>query len=139
MSTHTQSLHEAKVVWDELLALCVPFVTQGSYCMVEDTVLSSPLDALAAFWKFQPSKDFCSDEDREFLGLTQHRGGYLLRTGSDNKKLLDTNVTATFDREYNKLFKGGKRTYKEHKVTYARDQGEAMKKAADEGIKALGM
>lgn len=80
------SFHEVKTVWDEIITLCVPFVTNSSYCIVEDTVLGTPMDALRIFFNVtKESQDFCIDADREYFGLSQHRGGYLKRISTDSK------------------------------------------------------
>jgi hypothetical protein len=105
------SFHEAKTVWMELWNLCLPFASNNSYCIVEDTVLKSPMDALRNFWRTEESKDFCIDSDREFMGITQHRGGYIRRT--------DTKHRAQPDAARQHVFA---RTFKENYIYKARDQ-----------------
>jgi cephalosporin hydroxylase len=92
--------HEIKTVWDELLALCVPHVTNSSYCIIEDTVLGTPFDALRIFFTLPHSTDFCIDQDREYFGLSQHRGGYLKRRSVDHKSSVEQKVVDTINSLY---------------------------------------
>ena len=65
-ATQTQQVVEA-----ELDAYCKPFVTPGSYCLVEDGKLSrmgaygGPLQAVQKFLKANP--DFTADRSRELM------------------------------------------------------------------------
>lgn len=92
--------HECKNVWDELLSLCLPYVTNSSYCIVEDTVLGTPFDALRVFFNLTEASDFCIDGDREYFGISQHRGGYLRRVDTTYKKLMPKEIVEGINRVF---------------------------------------
>ncbi len=79
------SLHTAEHVARELERYS-PFVTPGSYIVVQDTHVrdffpgssqSEPIEAVEAFVKTHP--EFVQDTDRERLLLSAYRGGFLKR------------------------------------------------------------
>ena len=83
---HTASVHPVQNnVAAELDAYCSRFVTNNSYCIVEDTKLSrmtikgGPLEAIWAFLGTRQGQDFEVDQGRE-LFYSQHVLGYLRRT-----------------------------------------------------------
>jgi hypothetical protein len=92
--------HETKNVWDELLSLCLPHVTNSSYCIVEDTVLGTPFDALRVFFNLTEASDFCIDGDREYFGISQHRGGYLKRIDTAHKTLMPKAIVEGINRVF---------------------------------------
>jgi hypothetical protein len=98
----SHSGHEIKNVWDELLSLCLPFVSNSSYCIVEDTVLGTPFDALRVFFNLTESSDFCIDQDREYFGLSQHRGGYLKRVQTTHQTDVPQKMVQTINSAYSK-------------------------------------
>jgi hypothetical protein len=120
--------HETKNVWDELLSLCLPYVTNSSYCIVEDTVLGTPFDALRVFFSLQESADFCIDGDREYFGISQHRGGYLKRIDTSHKAPFPKEIIARVDRVFNgnrTVVRGGitqKNLYERKKLEEAVEQ-----------------
>ena len=89
---------------DELLLLCVPLATNNSYCIVEDTILKTPQDALRNFWRMKESSDFCIDTDREYMGITQHRGGYLRRIHTHAKRQVSANRIQAYSAEFSRRY-----------------------------------
>jgi len=80
--------HHKQTVLDELEAYA-PFVSSGCYLIVEDTVFGrsihlsdhkddGPADALDEWLPSHP--EFRVDSSREKFGVTDHPGGYLLRS-----------------------------------------------------------
>lgn len=69
------------------------------------------MDAIRIFYNLtNESDEFCIDGDREYFGLSQHRGGYLRRisTNSKLKNKFHQNNKQLIDKinsEYNRLVK----------------------------------
>lgn len=52
------------------------------------------------FFNLTESSDFCIDSDKEYFGLSQHRGGYLKRIHTNYKAPISKNLLEEINRSY---------------------------------------
>jgi hypothetical protein len=100
-----------------------PFVTLGSYIVVEDTWQRHPLFAAEKFLE-KYGDEFLQDRSREHLLFSQHKGGFLKRVALPTSSALEGGGGGAFDYSVDVAVAGGRTK------TYGRVPISSMSQAA---------